>query len=221
MNEKHYLRLRVKAVDSPYIDGITEEGDEIRGEIAGSAYLVDIEHLRKGDIVTLIETEEAESPPSQPPTIRAHRLIIEPDYLIDISSLTACFSESGPHPMRYILGMLAPKEVTRPILLGNTANQFLDDSVNDNPERPASYSSSIRKAFTSDALKFVVCPDINASFFQDTRTQYEYIRHSVEALHHAILQELAVAPCSNPPLSALHWVYKAASTTCKATYACL
>lgn len=181
MSRDNNIRLHVHHAVAPYIYGTTADGQELCAEIVTEAYLPDIEHLREGDTIMLIGTEHI--PDSSPARMRAHRLIIEPDYLIDISSLTACFSESGPHPMRYILGMLAPKEVTRPILLGNTANQFLDDSVNDNPERPASYGSSIRKAFTSDALKFAVCPDINASFFQDTRTQYEHIRQSVEALH--------------------------------------
>ena len=181
MSLENNIRLHVHHIASPYIYGTTADGQDLCAEIIAEAYLPDIEHLREGDTIMLIGTEHILD--SSPVRIRAHRLIIEPDYLIDISSLTACFSESGPHPMRYVLGMLTPKEVTRPILLGNTANQFLDDSVNDNPERPASYGSSIRKAFTSDALKFAVCPDINASFFQDTRTQYEHIRHSVEALH--------------------------------------
>jgi hypothetical protein len=81
-----------------------------------------MEALSEGDTVMLLdiysETDD---------TMSAQRLILEPDYLIDISSLSACFSESGPHPMRYLLSLLAPKEVTKPILLGNTANQFLDD----------------------------------------------------------------------------------------------
>ena len=183
MTPPRYLRLQVRQITPPYIYGITEEREECCAEIIGNTYLADIERLCCGDTIALLETEEAEADEG-PATIRARRLIIEPDYLVDISTLTACFSESGAHPMRYVLGMLAPKESTRHILLGNTANQFLDDCVNHTPERPASYDTSIRKAFTNDALKFAICPDINTGFFQEARNQYEHIRTSVEALHH-------------------------------------
>lgn len=183
MTTPRYLRLQVRQITPPYIYGITEEKEECCAEIIGNTYLADIERLCCGDTIALLETEEAKADEGAA-TIRARRLIIEPDYLVDISTLTACFSESGAHPMRYVLGMLAPKESTRHILLGNTANQFLDDSVNHTPERPASYDTSIRKAFTNDALKFAICPDINAGFFQEARNQYEHIRTSVEALHH-------------------------------------
>lgn len=182
MTPHRYLRLQVQQATPPYIYGITEEREEYCAEVVGNTYLADIDRLSCGDTVALLEIEEAESGEG-PAKIRAHRLIIEPDYLVDISTLTACFSESGAHPMRYMLSMLAPKESTRHILLGNTANQFLDDCVNHTPERPASYDTSIRKAFTADALKFAICPDINAGFFQEARNQYEHIRTSVEALH--------------------------------------
>lgn len=182
MTPPRYLRLQVQQTTSPYIYGITENREECCAEIIGNSYLADIDNLYCGDTVVLLEMEEVEGG-REPAKIRARRLIIEPDYLVDISTLTACFSESGAHPMRYVLSMLAPKESTRHILLGNMANQFLDDCVNHTPERPASYDTSIRKAFTADALKFAICPDINAAFFQEARSQYEHIRTSVEALH--------------------------------------
>lgn len=182
MTPPRYLRLQVQQTIPPYIYGITENREECCVEIIGNSYLADIDNLYCGDTVVLLEMEEVEGG-REPAKIRARRLIIEPDYLVDISTLTACFSESGAHPMRYVLSMLAPKESTRHILLGNMANQFLDDCVNHTPERPASYDTSIRKAFTADALKFAICPDINAAFFQEARSQYEHIRTSVEALH--------------------------------------
>ena len=180
MNQPDRLRLRILSTEDTYLCGVDSESTEWHVRITSALYTPDIEHLREGDTVMLLDIAPD---PEQPDTLTAQRLIVEPDYLIDISSLSACFTECGPHPMRYLLSMLAPKEVTMPILLGNTANQFLDDCVNHSPERPATYNTSIRKAFATDALKFAVCPDINASFFSEARNQYEHIRSSIEALH--------------------------------------
>ena len=195
------LRLRILSTEDTYLCGTDSGSTEWRVRITSALYTPDIEYLSEGDTVMLLDLAPD---PEQPDTLTAQRLIVEPDYLIDISSLAACFTECGPHPMRYLLSMLAPKEVTMPILLGNTANQFLDDCVNHSPERPATYNTSIRKAFATDALKFAVCPDINASFFSEARNQYDRAQEE---------------PCWSPHSSAPHWAYRAVSTICRATYA--
>lgn len=173
------LRLQVHTVSSPCICGTDLDKKSWRIRITNPIYDIGIVH--NGDTVMLLDLSSDEEDPM---ALKAGRLILEPDYLIDISSLATCFSECGPHPMRYLLSMLAPKEVTKHILLGNTANQFLDDCVNHTTERPSSYNTSVHKAFTADALKFAVCPDINAAFFQESRNQYDHIQSSIEALHH-------------------------------------
>ena len=178
MTRPTHLRLQIHSIESPYICGSDMEKNSWRIRITNSTY--DTTVLHEGDTVMLLDLV----PDTEDSTLlQANRLILEPDYLIDISSLSACFDECGPHPMRYVLSMLTPKEVTKHILLGNTANQFLDDCVNHSPERPASYDTSVRKAFAADALKFAVCPDINAAFFQEARSQYDHIHSSIEALH--------------------------------------
>lgn len=173
-----HLRLQIHSTEPPYICGTDKDNKPWRVRIAHPAY--DTDTLTEGDTVMFLDlAPDAEDTEAW----QAGRVILEPDYLIDISSLAACFTECGPHPMRYLLSMLAPKEVTRHILLGNTANQFLDDCVNHSPERPASYNTSVRKAFANDALKFAVCPDIDAAFFEEAKSQYANIQTSIEALH--------------------------------------
>ena len=92
MSLDNNIRLHVHHAVAPYIYGTTADGQELCAEIVTEAYLPDIEHLREGDTIMLIGTEHI--PDSSPARMRAHRLIIEPDYLVDISTLTACFSES-------------------------------------------------------------------------------------------------------------------------------
>ena len=56
-------------------------------------------------------------------------IILEPDYLLDISSLAECFREYGHHPANYLLARLQTPDNTRPLLLGNIANLFLDEWI--------------------------------------------------------------------------------------------
>ena len=178
MSYPNNLRLQVHRVEVPHIYGYDAEGNHYSCRLSTALYQADIGTLCKGDTIMLLGiTSDTDD------TLLAQRLIVEPDYLIDISSLSSCFVESGAHPMHYLLSLLSPKEVTKHILLGNTANQFLDDCVNHTSQHPATFDASIRKAFAADALKFAVCPDINADFFQEARNQYANIQQSVEALH--------------------------------------
>jgi DNA replication ATP-dependent helicase Dna2 len=52
--------------------------------------------------------------------------VIEPDYLIDVSAISECFSDIGQEPLSYLLKKFLPYENTPQKHLGNVANHFLD-----------------------------------------------------------------------------------------------
>ena len=56
-------------------------------------------------------------------------IIVEPDFLIDISSIAGCFKEYGHHPLNYTVGRLSKVETSQPILLGNYAGAALDEII--------------------------------------------------------------------------------------------
>lgn len=71
-------------------------------------------------------------------------LVLEPDFLIDVSSLSECFKPYGIHPMQYLLERISPAPQGTPLLLGNIVNLFLDEWVhNESPD----YTETMRKAF--------------------------------------------------------------------------
>ena len=162
--------LRIESCNKDVIQGVTTDSTMYEVRISNAAYSQTLSYLCKGAKISLPDMRIKDDG-----TWEASRIIYEPDYLIDISSLSACFTESGAHPFHYLLSLLTPKELTKYILLGNTANQFLDDCIND-VEGNCSYESSIKKAFTNEALKFTVCQGINASFFEDAKKQFANIR---------------------------------------------
>lgn len=105
-------------------------------------------------------------------------IVIHPDYLIDISSLAACFREYGHHPLNYFMNKIKPRANTAPILMGNLASQFLDDYINEQPQEPVSYPRTIKKFFAASALDFCTCP-LPADFHAQAQAQMMNIRSFV------------------------------------------
>ncbi|MCL2651808.1 MAG: DNA helicase, partial [Candidatus Azobacteroides sp.] len=112
-------------------------------------------------------------------------LIFEPDYLIDTSSLAECFRPYGNHFLNYVLSRLQLKEISPSILLGNTANFFIDEMVNEDEEHPAEFTAALKKLFGIYAFELTVCKDLKeakteADFFENCRKHFNHIRHAVK-----------------------------------------
>lgn len=75
---------------------------------------------------------------------RPRVLVVEPDYLVDVSAIAECFKPEGPQPLTYLVKKFLPYEVTPAILLGNVANHFLDRLLN---EPDAAFPDLLRETF--------------------------------------------------------------------------
>lgn len=109
-------------------------------------------------------------------------IILEPDYLLDISSLAECFREYGHHPANYMLSRLQTPDNTRPLLLGNIANLFLDEWIH-SKETP-DYVACMKKAFRAYPIELAACADLRdrekeAEFFAACKLHFENIRRTV------------------------------------------
>ena len=106
--------------------------------------------------------------------------VVEPDVLVDISSLAACFQDYGHHPLSYIINRLKPTANTQPILLGNFAGTALDEIIH-NPD--ADFAYMLRTSFSDQALQFCTCEGFNAAQFKaDAQRQVANIREAVDQL---------------------------------------
>ena len=106
--------------------------------------------------------------------------VVEPDVLVDISSLAACFQDYGHHPLSYIINRLKPTANTQPILLGNFAGTALDEIIH-NPD--ADFANMLRTSFSDQALQFCTCTGFNAAQFKaDAQRQVANIREAVDRL---------------------------------------
>ena len=106
--------------------------------------------------------------------------VVEPDVLVDISTIAACFQDYGHHPLAHLINRLKPTSNTSPILLGNFAGTALDQIIHD-PE--ADFSDMLRTSFSEQALQFCTCEDFNpAKFKTDALRQVNNIREAVDVL---------------------------------------
>ena len=120
-------------------------------------------------------------------------IILEPDYLIDISSLAECFKDYGHHPANYILARLQSPDNTRPLLLGNIANLFLDEWIH--AKEAPDYLACMKKAFRSYPIELAACADLRdrekeAEFFSDCKRHFDNIRRTVTEIFRASGYEL-------------------------------
>ena len=109
-------------------------------------------------------------------------IVLEPDYLIDISALAECFREYGHHPGNYFLSRLQPIENARPLLIGNIANLFLDEWIH--AEGEVDYRACMQKAFRRYPIELAACSDLHdpateKQFFADCKMHFEHIRDTV------------------------------------------
>ena len=118
-------------------------------------------------------------------------IVVEPDYLIDISTIANCFETYGHHPLLFTVNRLTPRLSNKHIVLGNFAGSALDDIIN----HPAEYDikDTFRSNFKEKALDYATCPDFDAvSFKQDAERQVENIKGIVDEIFQTFDREKAI-----------------------------
>ncbi|MGM9760464.1 MAG: ATP-dependent helicase [Parabacteroides sp.] len=103
--------------------------------------------------------------------------VYEPDFLVDISSVAACFESYATSPLIHLLNKIKPVTSTEPILLGNFAGQLLDECVH---HKEQSYGESIRSFFQQHALDMAACTQLDGSFHVEAQAQQQHIRQVLD-----------------------------------------
>lgn len=86
-------------------------------------------------------------------------IIIEPDFLIDISSIARCFTDYGHSHLAYITNSMSPAANSQAILIGNFAGQALDDIINNKGKY--NWTETFKNNFKDKALEYCTCEDLN------------------------------------------------------------
>ena len=175
----NYLRCIVRSWNEQHIEadtsnggitidyGTTENGRDF-------AYLGKI--LREGMQLNLLENDYEEG------IYRPRVIVVEPDFLIDISSLAACFTNYGHHPLLYTVSRLKARPNTQAILLGNFAGAALDYLIA-HPTATSVLTPTLQRSVRQQALRFCSCVDFNAPRFKaEAENQIRNIAQAVTLL---------------------------------------
>ena len=203
-----YIRCIVSRWDDRYIYAMTDEG-EITVDYTTQEKGIDHTYLkallREGMQLNLLDSDA--SVPLMPRII-----VVEPDFLMDISQIAACFTDYGHHPLLYTVNRLKPRANTQPILLGNFADTALDDIINGRSSESrracsdgrvatdegeangqGDLAESMGKSFREQALQFCTCEDFNsADFVRDARLRMQNLREAAGVLFGEFSREKAV-----------------------------
>lgn len=118
-------------------------------------------------------------------------IVVEPDYLIDISTIANCFESYGHHPLLFSVKRLTPRLSNKHIVLGNFAGSALDDIINHSAEYDI--KDTLRSNFREKALDYATCSDFDAaSFKQDAERQVENIKEIVDEIFQTFDREKAI-----------------------------
>ena len=178
---KRYIRCIVLSYNDKTITADSEEGEIVidYGNTDGGrdfAYLQKI--LREGMQLNLLDCHYDEK-------IVPGLIVVEPDFMLDISSLAACFTAYGHHPLLYTVSRLKSRPNTQATLLGNFAGTALDDIIH-NPQ--VTLQQSLQRSYREQADRFAACEDFNKeSFEQAAAVQMENIRETFKTLNSYLL----------------------------------
>ena len=161
-------RLIVSGWDEGTIFGRSDYGEDVEVPVPeGYEYFLKL--LKEGDLINVVAGKI---------------LIYQPDYLVDISSVAACFESYADTPYVALLNRLKTTPPTRAIHLGNLASQFLDEVVHG---KDVDYAESVTRFFHHNAIDMAAAEGIDASFHKDAREQLENIRI---AIHETLEKEV-------------------------------
>ncbi len=153
---EEYVRVVVNSWDNEFIHCTGElHGEDIRvlyfadgqsGE-RDHSYLAPL--LYEGAMLNLIHPYVADDGALVPEFI-----ILEPDFLVDVSTIVSCFDTYADSPLLALLKRLEPFETTEHILLGNMASELLDDVLHDTMAGKLSSEEQLYEAYRQVAGKF-------------------------------------------------------------------
>lgn len=172
------VRFAVVRVEEPYIYAVSREmpSEELfRVDVTMNQHTMQAAQLLKEGMQFNALSFTVDSEGVYHPTY----IVVEPDFMLDTTAVTGCVKAWGESAFNHLISKLQPSESTRYTLLGDFANQFLDDVLN---LPNADYLTSMHKVFADRALDISACDEINKEFFEETNRQFANIQQVIDDL---------------------------------------
>ncbi len=173
---KDCVRVIVKEWDADCLYVVADSDDSQLHKVCYSAqnpYLKGADHfylpnlLQEGTQLNLVRLREKEG------MWLPELIILEPDILIDVSSVAACMEHYGDSPYTYLLNRIRPSEQTEAIIMGNFAGMLLDNALQ-SADRRKSYRECAVEFFRRNALQLATCR-LSGDFHTEGQRQYDNI----------------------------------------------
>lgn len=177
-----YVRCVVNEWDDSYIYATVEStGEDIKVDYTTKqkynlneewSYIGNL--IEEGSILNLVK------PRIENEIIYPELIILNPDYLVNVTAIASCFEEYGESYKMNLIHKISPSANTAPILLGNFAGQLLDET---SFHKEQSYNDSMKHFFRKNALSFACCKDSLIRFHVDAQKQKSIIERVISQEH--------------------------------------
>ena len=122
-------------------------------------------------------------------------IVLEPDYLVDVTSIAECFQPESIQSMLHVLGKFKARKNTLPIAIGNTSNYYLDELLSDSQ---VSFEASFKKLFQTNPLSFLTFSDDEIRFLKSSvQIHFENLRRVLE--HDFKKENILISNCYLEP----------------------
>ena len=170
-----YVRCAVSSWDDDFVYAQTSKGSL---RLSGEAVAAVRPLLWKGMQLNVFEERVTRNESLN--TLHPQLVVVEPDFLMDVTAVAGCFARPGMHPLSYTLNRLKPRANSQAILLGNFAGAALDDIIN---HQPFDVTDTLWRSFREQAMQFCACDDFDAEqFLNDARQQAANLEEVVGTL---------------------------------------
>lgn len=111
-------------------------------------------------------------------------IILEPDYLVDISSIAECFKDYGTTELNFIKSKFEEIPNTKYIRLGNFANLVVDELFGEADNNKITFKETFDKDFKSYPFEYTACLDLIEKdkfikYWQDAQLHFDRIKRVV------------------------------------------
>lgn len=111
-------------------------------------------------------------------------IILEPDYLVDISAIAECFQDFGTTELNYIKSKFEELPNTKHILIGNFANLVIDELFGAQKPIEVQFNDVFNKHFKTYPFEHTSCQDIKQTdnfkaYWKDCEKHFDTIKRVV------------------------------------------
>ena len=178
------IRLIVSHWDTQFLYGQPEQDPAIEIQVCYQAEGEDAStdqdrsylraYLRKGMQLNLVRPRLREG------IFYPELIIVEPDYLVDVSAIAACMESYAHSPLLHLLHKLQPSANSEAILLGNFAGQLLDEELHTDSDTTR-YADSVVRFFQGNALNLLTA-NMTPEFHTQAQRQRTHIHQAIRTV---------------------------------------